>query len=411
MLLLNKRPLLLLLIIGLAHTFALLSHLSHHSKGFVSFTREGIRARATSQPCLEPCRCKSRKHYNNNRPAVILYSSTDDSSTQGDEDTLARRRKRSMSRREKVAKKEKSLPKSSASVMEVVTDTPTATQINQGSLSSMSGGASSTTPAPTPTTITTNQDGTSSLEDLFGLGNDQLRELMEQELPVPREDLVTGKEIKVDTDKNKVFRLPDLGEFISETTGAAAKEREQMQAIRNADRVDRSNQEEYLKVLQLNPFADADETMFLDEYDIFQSFFGTGKLLNIPIAYLQTGHGILLIILLLATFVSAPGNPLTDFPSEIRDFFRSGLTFTYAINAILAVQAFFKAKEKNLPPTFWATKTFLLGGIAFYEVNEARDPTKLNKNDPSDRKSQRRGSVADPSNRRSRYTNSDNKKR
>lgn len=31
-----------------------------------------------------------------------------------------------------------------------------------------------------------------SLEDMFGLGNDQLRELMEQELPVPREDLVTG---------------------------------------------------------------------------------------------------------------------------------------------------------------------------------------------------------------------------
>jgi len=30
-------------------------------------------------------------------------------------------------------------------------------------------------------------------------------------------------------------------------------------------KVDRTNRDEYLRVLQLNPFADADETMFLDE--------------------------------------------------------------------------------------------------------------------------------------------------
>ena len=31
-----------------------------------------------------------------------------------------------------------------------------------------------------------------SMEDMFGLGNEQLRELLEQELPIPREDLITG---------------------------------------------------------------------------------------------------------------------------------------------------------------------------------------------------------------------------
>jgi hypothetical protein len=64
----------------------------------------------------------------------------------------------------------------------------------------------------------------------------------------------------------------------------------------------------------------------------------------------------------------------------------------YAINVILAGRAFFVAKEKNLPALFWMFKTFLLGGISFYEVNEAKDPAKINERtgpDPADRKSKR----------------------
>lgn len=109
-----------------------------------------------------------------------------------------------------------------------------------------------------------NQDGSSSLEDLFGLGNNQLRELMEQELPVPREDLITKKEVSdSNTDKNKVFKLPDLSEFMDSATGTTGQQRKPVDA--EMMRVDRSNREEYLRVLQLNPFADADDTMFLDE--------------------------------------------------------------------------------------------------------------------------------------------------
>ena len=39
----------------------------------------------------------------------------------------------------------------------------------------------------------------------------------------------------------------------------------------------------------LNPFADADDTMFLEEYDIIPSIFGSGKLVGIPVPYLQVG--------------------------------------------------------------------------------------------------------------------------
>lgn len=61
-----------------------------------------------------------------------------------------------------------------------------------------------------------NFDAATSIEDMFGLGDNQLRELMETEIPVPREDLATGKTV-VQTDKDKVFRLPELSEFITGT--------------------------------------------------------------------------------------------------------------------------------------------------------------------------------------------------
>jgi hypothetical protein len=127
------------------------------------------------------------------------------------------------------------------------------------------------------------------------------------------------------------------------------------------------------------------------QYDILPAIFGSGKLCGIPVPYLQTGHGILLTVSLLAALVYAPGNPLTEFPPEIREFLKQGLVVTYSINVVLAIQAFFNARSKNLPAIFWTIKTFLLGGIAYYEITQAKDPSKLNEPtaDPSDRKSLR----------------------
>lgn len=219
---------------------------------------------------------------------------------------------------------------------------------------------------------------------------------MEQDLPVPREDLFASDEDK-DDDENKVFRLPDLGSFMKETTdrgvgGDERRTRYTQDASKPivedvSEKIDRSNREEYIRVMQLNPFADADESMFTDEYDMFPSVFGSGKLLYIPVPYLQTGHGILLITASLAGYIYAPGNPLTEFPPEIRSFLREGLTVVYSINTVLAVQAFFNAKAKNLPGIFWALKTFILGGVAYYEITQAKDPNI--KPNPSDRKADR----------------------
>lgn len=137
-------------------------------------------------------------------------------------------------------------------------------------------------------------DGTSSLEDLFGLSDKMLGDLDIDELPVPREDLVTGNTIEddeKDQDDSKVFQLPDLTDFMKDgsskdkeslrskaasqsssfkeqiTQGAGSKRSERRKKIEeiNKNRVDRSDQDEYMRVMQLNPFADADDTLFMEE--------------------------------------------------------------------------------------------------------------------------------------------------
>mmetsp|Transcript_5595 Transcript_5595/g.5033 ORF Transcript_5595/g.5033 Transcript_5595/m.5033 type:complete len:355 (-) Transcript_5595:8-1072(-) len=236
-----------------------------------------------------------------------------------------------------------------------------------------------------------------TVEKLFGLGDEQLRELLEQELPVPREDLVSKKELKT-VDKDKVFNLPELSEYLRES--AKDKKIQQLDGLTDTQRekeedenrrVSRGDQEEYLRVLQLNPFADADDTLFLEEYDIIPSIFGSGKLLNIPISFLQNGHGLLFIIVSLGAFIYAPGNPLTDFPYEIREFLKTGLAIVYSINFVLSIIAFNVAKSKNLPAIFWLIKTLLIGGIAYYEVTQAKDPKVIKEQSIiSQKKSKRR---------------------
>ncbi len=108
-----------------------------------------------------------------------------------------------------------------------------------------------------------------SLEDLLGLRSDQLRDLMEQELPVPREDLIKRKEVqqeKEEKNDDKVFRLPDLIDFNKETKdGDISLEKQRQEEKDKIPRVDRNNPDEFMRVIQLNPFADADETLFVEE--------------------------------------------------------------------------------------------------------------------------------------------------
>lgn len=107
------------------------------------------------------------------------------------------------------------------------------------------------------------------------------------------------------------------------------------------------------------------------EYDLTSAIIGTGRpnkqgVYVLP--YLQSGHLLLLLVVLLCTFVYYPGFPLTELDDSVRDLLKGGLALTYTINVGLAVLAFKDAKKRGQPAAFWALKTAFLGNIAFNEL-------------------------------------------
>merc|ERR1740130_2657216 len=93
--------------------------------------------------------------------------------------------------------------------------------------------------------------------------------------------------------------------------------------------------------------------------------------------YLQSGHMLLLVVLLLASSISYPGFPLTQVPDEYRALLQEGLVITYAVNAATAVYSRGIASAKQEPVGFWFGKIFLLGGLAFGELRQIeKNPEK-----------------------------------
>jgi hypothetical protein len=108
-----------------------------------------------------------------------------------------------------------------------------------------------------------------------------------------------------------------------------------------------------------------------DEYDLTSALIGTGKPNKQGVyvsPYLQSGHVLLLVIILLCAFVYYPGFPLTELDVETTDWLKRGLALTYVFNTGLAVVAYGEAKKRSQPPLFWAMKTAFLGGLAFLEL-------------------------------------------
>lgn len=107
------------------------------------------------------------------------------------------------------------------------------------------------------------------------------------------------------------------------------------------------------------------------EYDFASALIGTGKpnkqgVYVLP--YLQSGHILLLAVVLLVAFVYYPGFPLTEADDVTRDALKKGLALVALFNAGLSVFAYRAAKLRAQPPAFWAFKTAFLGNIAFNEL-------------------------------------------
>lgn len=107
------------------------------------------------------------------------------------------------------------------------------------------------------------------------------------------------------------------------------------------------------------------------EYGLAAAIIGTGRpnkqgVYVLP--YLQSGHMILLGVILLCAFVYYPGFPLTEGTEEVRDALRKLLVLTFTANAALGVYSFAEAKKRKQPPLFWFFKVALLGNIALQEL-------------------------------------------
>jgi len=116
------------------------------------------------------------------------------------------------------------------------------------------------------------------------------------------------------------------------------------------------------------------------EYDFTARVIGRGLPNNAGayiLPYLQSGHMLLLGVLLLCTLVSYPGFPLTEVPSEYRSLLLQGLGINFVLNLVAAVYARGVAERKQEPVGFWFGKVALFGGLALGELSEAvPEPTK-----------------------------------
>ncbi|CAN0097661.1 unnamed protein product [Pylaiella littoralis] len=194
---------------------------------------------------------------------------------------------------------------------------------------------------------------------------------LDVELPMESESRQSGKSgLGAVMSPDGVMPLPDFTELAKRPS---KKDRnKQGSEVDEASRVARGNMAAFTKLLELDPEADSEDALFTSEsYDAFSSILGEGKpFVGIDNSYLQSGHTVLLALLLVCAFIELPGFPLTSLPYDVREFLKTGMLVVYVINAAIAYLSYLEAKRVGQPPGFWAFKGFVLGGLSFNELSQ-----------------------------------------
>ncbi|EME30657.1 uncharacterized protein Gasu_21150 [Galdieria sulphuraria] len=110
-----------------------------------------------------------------------------------------------------------------------------------------------------------------------------------------------------------------------------------------------------------------------DSYDWAAALIGRGRANKkgfFLLPYLQSGHIVCLVVVLLCTFVYYPGFYLTELPESTREVLRKSLAIVFSVNGILAGYAGWEAKRRNQPIVLWIIKCMLLGGLALNELQQ-----------------------------------------
>jgi len=183
-------------------------------------------------------------------------------------------------------------------------------------------------------------------------------------------------------DSSASLDLPSMSDFRAREA-SAARAGEGRSAVAKADTVAASapkTSQELARdrLMELLTFDTIDgpsaEMVDLEPYDWTARLIGRGlpnKAGAYLLPYLQTGHMLLVGVLLLCALISYPGFPLTQVPDVYRTLLLQGLGITFAINAGTAVYSRSLAAAKQEPVGFWMAKCLLLGGLALGELTQA----------------------------------------
>jgi hypothetical protein len=167
--------------------------------------------------------------------------------------------------------------------------------------------------------------------------------------------------------------LPDIKDMLKKKEIEQEKERIEEEKRQSVKKIKRSDKEAFRKLLESQPFADADDSYFeQEEYGTVSALLGENakSFIGIPPGPLQVGHFIGALVIFLMAFVEYPGFPLTNLPTPVRECFQGGLGTIYLINLVLAVLATFKAEERGQSKVLWGIKTFSVGGLAFDQLTQ-----------------------------------------
>lgn len=235
---------------------------------------------------------------------------------------------------------------------------------------------SSAEPASAKEEEETSEEDISMLTDIanFKFDSDGALPAPEDKVPLSLEDDASSSTpIPGSLKKDDPLVLPDIKDQLRKKQleqELAEMEEEKKQSVK---KIKRSDIGAFTKLLEAEPFADADPSFFEEEeYGTVSALLGEGSkpFFFIPSGFLQVGHFIGALVIILMAFVEYPGFPLTNLPTPLRVCFQQGLFFVYAINLVLAVFAVFKAGERGQSKALWAVKTFSVGGLAFDQLTQ-----------------------------------------
>lgn len=200
------------------------------------------------------------------------------------------------------------------------------------------------------------------------------------ELPAPDESLLRLPELNTDTVRRK--RKPRVAPTpVDDVPDDAPLSTDSIRRLTKAYRQGGDAAQELITEIEKNPDYMIQTGNPKGEYDLTSAIIGSGRpnqqgLYILP--YLQSGHLLLLTIILVAANVYYPGFPLTEADEGVREGLKRGLALVAVANSVLAVFAYRSAKRRDQPAFFWALKTAFLGDLAFGELRRNAPMVKKN---------------------------------